>query len=168
MKTSILKYGGYSALFGGILFMIGHFFFDDIDMGTREYLGWISILTALSFVFFGIKHYRDKVNNGIVTFGKALLIGLAISAIAGITMSILDIIYVTVINPDFSAEYVQYTLENMKQTLTAEEFEIQKAKMLEDMKMFDSPAFAGVFMFGLIFSTGIIVTLISSLVLQRK
>ncbi len=168
MKNSILKFGGYSALAGGIIFMISHYLFKDIDMGTREILGWVSILTSLSFVFFGIKHFRDQLNNGVVTFGKALLIGLGISAIAGLAIGLLDIFYVTIINPDFSSEYIQYTLENMKETLSAEEFAIQKTKLLEEMKMFDNPTFAGVFMFALIFATGIIISLISALILQRK
>lgn len=168
MKNSILKFGGYSTLTGGIIFMISHYLFKDIDMGTREILGWVSILTSLSFVFFGIKHYRDQFNNGVVTFGKALLIGLGISAIAGLAIGILDIVYVTVINPNFSAEYIQYTLEGMKETLPAEEFVVKKEELLEQMKMFDNPTFAGVFMFALIFATGIIISLVSALILQRK
>jgi hypothetical protein len=137
-------------------------------MGTREIFGWISILASLSFVFFGIKHFRDQLNNGIITFGKALIIGLGISAIAGLVIGILDIVYVTVINPDFSAEYIQHTFEGLKETLSVEEFAIQKAKLLEEMKLFDNPTFAGIFMFALIFSVGIIISLISALILQRK
>jgi hypothetical protein len=168
MKNTILKFGGYSAILGGIIFIISHYFLQDIDMGTREIFGWISILASLSFVFFGIKHFRDQLNNGIITFGKALLIGLVISEIAGLVIGLLDIVYVTVINPDFSAEYIQHTLEGLKETLSVEEFAIQKAKLLEEMKMFDNPTFAGIFMFALIFSVGIIISLISALILQRK
>ena len=168
MKNTILKYGGYAALLGGVIFAGSHFFLEGINLDTLEIFGWISILTSLSFVFFGIKHFRDQLNNGLITFGKALLIGLAISAIAGLAIGILDIVYVTVINPDFANEYVQHTLNGLKETLTAQEFEAKKAELMEEMKVFDNPAFAGIFMFALIFSVGIIISLISSLILQRR
>lgn len=168
MKNTILKFGAYSALLGGTIFIISHYLFSDIDIGTKEIFGWMSILTSLSFVFFGIKHFRDQFNDGIVTFGKALLIGLGISAIAGLVIGILDIIYVVVINPDFVNEYIQYTLDGLKETLSVEELAIQRVKLIEDMKLFDSPVFAGIFMFGLVFSCGIIISLISALILQKK
>ncbi|AOW20965.1 DUF4199 domain-containing protein [Urechidicola croceus] len=168
MKQSILKFGGYGALTGGIIFMGSHFFSGKIDMGLLEIFGYISIFASLSFVFFGIKHFRDQFNNGTITFGKAIIIGLAISAIVGITIGILDIIYVTIINPNFANEYVQYTLDGMKKTLSPEVFEIQKAQLLEEMKAYDNPAFAGLFMFGIIFAIGMIISIISALILQRK
>ena len=168
MKKSILKFGSYGALIGGTFFIGSHYFFENMDMGTREIFGWMSILTSLSFVFFGIKHFRDQLNNGFITFGKALLIGLAISAIVGLAIGIFDVIYVAIINPDFANEYIQYTLEGMKETLSVEELEIKREQMLKEMELYASPAAAGIFMFALIFAVGIIISTISALILQRK
>lgn len=168
MKNTVIKFGGYASLVGGLIFIGSHFLPLDIDFGLLEIFGYASIFASLSFVFFGIKHFRDKLNQGIVTFGKALLIGLAISAVSGLVIGILDIIYVTVINPDFVSEYLQYTLDGMENTMSVEEFEKQKAILTEQMKLFDSPAIAGLLMFGIVFAIGIIVSLISSLILQRK
>ena len=168
MKNTILKFGSYGALLGGLIFILSHFFLKNLDLGILEILGWASILASLSFVFFGIKHFRDKLNNGLITFGKALIIGLAISAIAALAISLLDIIYVKFINPDFANEYIQHTLNGLKDTLSAEEFAQKKTTLEEEMKLYDNPAFAGLFMFALIFAVGIIVSLISSLILQRK
>ena len=39
---------------------------------------------------------------------------------------------------------------------------------MEEMKAYDNPAFAGVFMFAIVFAFGIIASLISGLILQRK
>lgn len=168
MKKSILKFGSYGAFIGGLIFIGSHYFFENMDMGTREIFGWISILTSLAFIFFGIKHFRDQLNNGFITFGKALLIGLAISAIVGLVIGLLDVIYVTAINPDFANEYIQYTLDGIKETVSIEELEIKREQMLEEMKLYACPAVAGLFMFVLIFAVGIIISTISALVLQRK
>jgi len=168
MKNSILKFGGYGALVGGLIFVGSHYLPWNIDLDILEIFGWASIFASLSFVFFGIKHFRDQLNDGYITFGKALLIGLAISAIAGLAIGILDIIYLIAINPDFANEYIQHTLNGLKETLSVEEFKIKKAELLEEMKLFDNPIFSGLFMFGLVFATGIIISIISSLILQRK
>ena len=168
MQKTIKKFGGYAALVGGLLFIGGHFFDWNIDFGTLEILGYISIFTSLSFVFFGIKHFRDQINDGIISFKKALLIGLTISAISGIVIGLLDVIYLTVINPDFVVEYKEYALEGMKNTLSANEFELEKASLEKQIVLFGSPLFAWTIMFTIVFVIGIIISLISSLILQRK
>ncbi len=168
MKKTIKKYGKYAALVGALLFMGSHFIDWNMDYDLLEVFGYISILTSLSFIFFGIKHFRDKLNNGLITFKNALLIGLAISLISGLVIGILDIIYVTVINPDFVTEYMQYTLEGMESTLTPEQLAIEKGNLEKQMELFDYPGFSGLFMFVLVFTIGLIISLISSLILQRK
>lgn len=168
MKKSILKFGGYGALVGGTIFLVSHYFSSQMDMGTLEIFGYASIIASLSFIFFGVKHYRDQQNNGLVSFGKALTIGLAIAAIVGLVIGILDIIYVVYINPDFGTEYVQYTLDQVKDTMTAQEFEAYKTQLIKEMELYDNPSFAGIFMFAIVFAIGIVVALISALILQRK
>lgn len=168
MKNTISKFGIYGALIGGIIFIISHYISWNIDFDTLEIFGYASIFAALSFVFFGIKHFRDQVNDGVVSFKNALIIGLAISAIVGVVIGILDIVYVTWINPDFVSQYVEFTLEGMKNTLSPEEFEIEKAAIIEQMELFDNPFFSGLFMFAIVFAIGIIISLISSMILQRK
>ena len=168
MKNTVIKFGAYAALVGGTFFIGSHFFDWNMNFDLLEVFGYVSIFASLSFVFFGIKHFRDNLNNGLVSFKKALLIGLAISAIAGLVIGILDIIYVTVINPNFPSEYLQYTLEGLKSTLSPEKFVIEKAALEEQMKLFEIPVLSGLFMFAIVFTIGIIVSLISSLILQRK
>ena len=74
MKSTIIKYGVYGLLTGFVIFSL-HLFFgiENLDYSTNEILGYVSIFLSLSFIFFGIKHYRDHVNNGVVSLGKATL-----------------------------------------------------------------------------------------------
>jgi hypothetical protein len=46
--------------------------------------GYLSMLLAFTMVFVGIKHYRDKVQGGVVGFARALVVGLGISAFASL------------------------------------------------------------------------------------
>ena len=107
MKKTIKKYGKVFAGVWALLFMGSHFIDWNMDYDLLEIFGYISILTSLSFIFFGIKHFRDKLNNGLITFKNALLIGLAISLISGWVMGMGDMSEMTVMNPDVVTDDMQ-------------------------------------------------------------
>src|SRR5262245_11597021 len=46
--------------------------------------GYLTMIVALTAVFLGVKHYRDKVLGGAVRFVAWLLVGLAISAVPSV------------------------------------------------------------------------------------
>ncbi|MCB0456400.1 MAG: DUF4199 domain-containing protein [Flavobacteriaceae bacterium] len=168
MKKTIFRYGLYGFLTGLLLFLIALVFLQNLDFSTQEILGYTSMLVSLSFVFFGIKYYRDKENGGTVSFGKALLIGVLISAITGIGVGIMDYIYTTVINPNFAEEYLATSLEMMQQQLPAQEFETQKALLEQQMKDYGGSGFMAFIMFATVVLMGLIISVISALILQRK
>lgn len=168
MKNTVLKFGVFSFLTAAGLFMLGLTLGDGLDYGVKEIIGYGTMVVSLIFVFFGIKHYRDQVNNGKISFGKAFLIGVLISIFAGLGIGIVDYIYTTTINPDFVQDYVTATLESMKEKLTPEEFEIQKAALLQQMETSGGSGFWAFIMFAMVFSIGLIISLISALILQRK
>ncbi|WP_394747585.1 DUF4199 domain-containing protein [Spongiimicrobium salis] len=148
MQKTILKYGSYSLITAALLFLAALVLGKELDYTTQAALGYLSMVTCLIFVYFGIKHYRDKENNGVVSFGRALSIGLLISVFAGIGFGCIDYLYTTVINPDFMKNYIEASGE-------------------ADMPEYSSFSLAAV-MFMTVFVIGFIISLISSLILQRK
>lgn len=168
MKNTVIKYGLYGLLVSVIIFGLALGFGQGLSYSTQEVLGYASMVASLSFIFFGIKHYRDKVNNGIVSFGKALVIGLLISLFVGLGVGIADYIYTTVINPDFANEYLETTLKTMKETLSEEEFLIKKEELTKQMEDYGGSGFMAFIMFITVVMIGLIISLISSLILQRK
>lgn len=148
MKTSVIKFSTYGILTGFIAFLAGLYF----DITTNEVFGYATIIASLLFVYFGIKHFRDKENSGQLNFKKGVIIGLLITVFTSVGIAIADYIYTTVINPDFFAEYA----------------EMMKAKDPNiEIPEFTSVQAAG-FMFAIVFFIGLIITIISSLILQRK
>ncbi|NND62493.1 MAG: DUF4199 domain-containing protein [Flavobacteriaceae bacterium] len=168
MKNTVIKFGLYSLLVASILFAAALVFGDGMSYSTQEIFGYTTMALSLVFVFFGIRHYRNNVNDGKVSFGKALLLGLFISAFAGLGFGIVDYIYTTVINPDFVADYEATMIETMKAELSAAEFEVKSAELKQQMADYGSSGFMAALMFVTVVMMGFVVSLISALILQRK
>ena len=168
MKTTIQRYGLYGSITLCVLFLVSWTLLKNLDYSTQEILGYASILISLSFVFFGIKHFRDQVNNGTLSIGKALIIGLAISFITAMVFGILDLVYIKYINPNFTEEYYARSIETIKDTLPAAEFEIKKAELESEKELFMNPIVSFILMSMTVLVIGFIISLISALILQRK
>ncbi len=151
-----------------LLFLLALVFGKGMDFSTQEIMGYTTMVVSLLFVYFGIRHFRDKHNGGSVTFGKAMLIGLLISAFAGLGIGIIDYIYTTVINPDFAQEYLSQTLASMEANLSAEEYEKQKVELTQQMEAYGGSGFMAALMFATVVMIGLVISLISALILQRK
>jgi len=168
MKNTVKRYGMYGALTICILFFLSWFLGKNMDFSTQEIIGYASMIVSLSFVYFGIRHFRDKENNGHITLRKALWIGVLISLITALAFGILDIIYNKFINPDFVTEYYDVTISQIEKTLSKEEFKIRLAEIESQRELFSNPLISFLLMFMTVFVIGFIISLISALILQRK
>jgi hypothetical protein len=168
MKNTVIKYGIRSAITITILFLLALTLGKNLDYGLQEVIGYASMVISLLFVFFGIKHFRDNENDGIVSFGKALLIGILITLFAALAFGIIDLIYIKYINPDFTAEYYAHSVEQLKDSLTGAELEAKLAEMESQKELFMNPFISFLLMSFTVFLVGLIISLISSLILQRK
>ncbi|SEM05928.1 Protein of unknown function [Aquimarina amphilecti] len=168
MKNTVVRYGIYGAITICILFTLALTLGKSLSYSLQEVIGYASMVVSLIFVFFGIKHYRDTENNGAVSFGKALIIGLLISLFAAIAFGLLDVIYIKYINPDFSAEYYGHIIEEMRTTLPEEEFKIKLSELETQKELFSSPLMNFLLMSTTVLIIGFIISLISGLILQRR
>ncbi len=168
MKNTVFRFGIYGAITICILFLSGWFIGKNLSFTTQEVIGYSSMVISLLFVFFGIKHYRDKENNGAVSFKKALAIGVLISLFAAVAFGILDIIYIKYINPDFTAEYYGYMVEQMRSSLPEAEFKVKLEELEAQKELFSSPLMNFLLMSATVLIIGFIISLISGLILQRK
>ena len=167
MKSTIIKFGLYSLLTAIVIFLVVLLIGMDLSFSAQEVMGYLSMVASLVFVFFGIKHYRDQKNDGKISFGKALLLGFLISLFAGVGFGIGDYIYTTWINPDFAQDYLAGMTAELKANLPAEEFETKKAELEQQME-YGGSGFWAFLMFATVAMIGLVISIISSLILQRK
>jgi hypothetical protein len=168
MKKIIKKYGVYGFVSSLILFQIAFAIGENYSYSTKEILGYLTIVIALLFVFFAIKHYRDKENQGKLTLKNGILIGLSITFFVALGSAIADYIYVTILYPDFVTDYSNYQLEKLKTTLSADDFEVKRQEMMNNIKTIGRPEVMALVMFITVIILGTIITLLSSLLLQNK
>ena len=168
MKKTVVKFGLYALVSGFVLFGLPFLFGMGVDFAYGELIGYSSMIISLLFVYFGIKHYRDKVNGGEISLAKALGIGMLIALFSAGGVAIFDYIYTTHINPDFVKDYLDYSLNKMETNLSPEEFQTESTKLIQQMKDYGSPEFMAFMMFATVLILGFIISLISGLILQRK
>ncbi len=132
-------------------------------------VGYASMIIALSLVFVGIKNYRDKQNQGVISFGKAFKVGILISLIASTVYVIVWLVNYYFFIPDFSDKYAEHVMNNLKES-GASQAEITKesTKMAEFKDMYKNPFFVILFTYLEILPVGLLVSLISALILKRK
>ncbi len=170
MKSSILKNGllACAVLLGVIL--LSELFFSEMTIENfrkQEIFGYSAILLSTIFVFLGIKQYRDNEGQGNITFLKALMVGIGITAIPSLAFGLYNLIYVEFINPEFMDAYFAMSLEAGKEGKTAEEYAAFVAEQNASKDAFQSPVIQFFAMFITVFLVGLIVSILSSLVLKR-
>ena len=168
MQKTIFRYGMYGGILICLLFLCSWFLLTDLDLGIQEILGYASMVVALSLVFFGIRHYRDRENSGSLSLGEGLRVGLGISLITALCFGILDVIYVKWLNPEFTETYYTSVLSELEASLPAEEFKLRKQEMEAQKELFSSAWMNFFLMFATVFLIGFVISLFSSLVLKRK
>jgi NADH:ubiquinone oxidoreductase subunit 6 (subunit J) len=133
------------------------------------WLGYTSMLIAFSLIFVGIKNYRDKHNNGVISFGKAFKIGLYISLVASTLYVAVWLIDYYFFVPDFMDKYANSMIDQ-KKAAGASPAEISKevATMEGYKEMYKNPLMVVLFTYFEILPVALVVSLISALLLKRK
>jgi hypothetical protein len=173
MKRNIIIYGLIAGIVVSILMLFITNYIShcegNVDYDTSMLIGYASMLIAFSLVYVGIRNYRDKYNQGVISFGKAFKIGIMIVLIASTIYVVAWLIDYFFFIPDFAEKYSAHTLDKLKAS-GASQIEIDKEtkEMANFVGMFKNPFFNAMMTYVEILPVGLIVTLISSLILKRK
>ncbi len=170
MQKIILKNGLIAGLIVSIFMVCSMAYVYNSEHAEGSMLiGYVSMLAAFSFVFIGIKNYRDKVADGKITFFTAFKIGIAISAIASLMYVLAWGIEFHFFMPDFLDKYVASEIDKLK-TLNLSTAELEtKTKEIESSKGFyDNVLSFFAITFAEIFPVGLLVTIVSALILKKK
>ena len=106
MKRMILTYGPIVGLAIILAIIAG------IELGAAQtWLGYLVMLIAFSTIFFAIRQYRDEAQGGVIRFGTAFLLGLGISAVAGVVYTLVWEIYLAATDFGFIETYAASVID---------------------------------------------------------
>jgi hypothetical protein len=170
MKKIVIVFGLISGLIVSTLMAISMAFHkDNMDYDQGMWIGYTSMIIAFSLIFVGIKTFRDKHNQGIISFKKAFLIGLYISLIASTMYVITWAVEYHYFMPDFMDKYTAHYIEKERATgLPQVELDKKIAEMKYMQDLYRNPIFFVLFTYMEIIPVGIIIALLSAIILKRK
>jgi len=132
-------------------------------------LGYSSMVIAFSFIFVGVKNYRDKYNSGTITFGKSLKIGLLITLVASTIYVIVWQIDYYFFIPDFYEKYSAQIIRDLKvHGATPAQIQQQMAANKTNGEMYRNPLFNAMFTYLEIIPVGLIMSFLAAVILKRK
>ncbi len=173
MKKNIIVYGLIAGAIVSVLMLSSVNYLShcegNVDYDTSMLIGYASMIIAFSLVFVGIRNYRDKYNEGVISFGKAFKIGILIVLIASTVYVVAWLIDFFFFIPDFMKKYAAHMLDELKASgASPEEIDKQTKEMAYFGRMYQNPFFNAMMTYTEILPVGLIVTLISSLILKTK
>jgi len=168
MIRSILIYGivaGAISIGGGIW---GIAVADaESSMAFLAYLGYLTMLVALSVIFIGIKRYRDHHLGGIIKFTTGLQIGVGIAAVAGVIYVGVWEVYLAMTDHDFIGQYAASIIADKQAAgVTGAELEAVIQDMEQLQTSYADPLFRLPMTFVEIFPVGLVIALVSSAILR--
>jgi len=170
MTRIVIVFGLISgAIAGALMWLLMTFVQSDtINLDNAVFVGYATMIIALTLVFFGIKSYRDN-NGGRITFLKGLQIGILISLISAVCYAVSWEIYYPKVGDEFMQKYTAHYLDGMKRD-GASEAEIETARVESEkfMEMYKNLPVRFAFSMIEIMPVGIIVTLVSAALLRRR
>lgn len=169
LKKTILIFGLISGVISSLMMIATVPFMDRIGSDHGYVIGYTTIILSLLLVFFGVRSYRDNVAKGQITFGKAFLVGLAITVISCLCyVATWEIIYNNFM-PDFMDKYGAHVLQKMQASGATAAAIQQKSEEINKLKvLYKNPFFNMAMTFIEPFPVGLVITLISAAVLRKK
>lgn len=170
MRRTIVIYGFAAGIIVAGFMGLGFAFAG--DGGVPEYahlVGYLTMIVALSLIFVGIKNWRDKALGGVIKFLPAFLMGLGISAVAGVIYVIGWEITLAVTNNAFMNHYVETAIEAERaKGVAGAELDAFIAQMRGFQEQYRNPLFRLPITFIEIFPVGVVISLISAALLRNR
>ena len=141
-----------------------------IEFGaSQEWLGYLIMFIVFSTIYVAIRRHRDQDLGGVISFSKAVLIGLGISSVAGVVYVAVWEFYSSFDNYQYIDSYVTSMIEKIRASGKSPDEIAQSIADLEAMgERYRNPLFRLPMTFLEVFPPGVLVSLGSALALRNQ
>lgn len=169
MRRTVLVFGLLSGLVLSLMMLLTIPFHDRIGFDNAMFVGYTTMILAAIFVYFGVRSYRDNVNGGTITFGRALVTGLLISLIATVMYVATWETFKDKIAPNYMEKYEAHMVEKAKASGKSQaEVDKEIADLRKYAEMTKNPLVESAFVFLEPLPVALLASLLSAAVLRRK
>lgn len=163
-----LTYGSLSGLVIIATMLSGILLTDQGSFFSSEYFGYLVMLVALTFIFVGVKRYRDVERGGIIRFLPAFGMGLAIAAVAAVAYVLVWEAYLAMTDYAFMDEYIAELLRRREAEGVSGAALAREAANLETLRtQYANPLIRIPITLLEIFPVGLLVALVSAALLRN-
>lgn len=132
------------------------------------WLGFLVMFIAFASIYVAIRNYRDNTLGGVITFGKALGMGLGIAALAGVVYVCVWEVYLWLTDYQFIQNFTEAMLESRRAAgANASEMALATEEVDQLRALYDNPFTRLPMTFLEIFPVGMIVALVSAGLLRN-
>lgn len=166
-RQTTLRFGLLSGAVSTAMMFVTLPFIDPAKLATADLLGYTAMLLSALLVFFGVRSFRERA--GSLTFGRALLVGLAITLVATVSYAAaFELMYFKLV-PDFGDRFAACMVEHARAGGSSAEEVGQVAAQAQRLKrLYDHPVTNAALTFGTSFPIGLIASLLSAAILRRR
>ena len=163
-----LIYGGLAGAVLGLFIAVVGFLHERVAWVATTAFGYSVMLVAMSFIFVGVKRFRDVEGGGVISFWRALGVGLLIALIAGIAYVVMWEIYLAATHYRFFDDYIAKVVRDAHASgKSAAEIAKQSAELESFRTMYANPLFRLPMTFAEIAPVGLLVALVSAALLRN-
>jgi hypothetical protein len=170
MKRTIITFGLIAGLVVGV-FIVAISLLNRVypQFADSEVVGYTAQIISFAFIFVGVKNFRDKLNGGRVSFGRALTIGLGITLIGSTIYVLVWLVEFYVFIPDFMDKYAAHLVQQVKLSGVSQAIADKKIAGINGMKeMYKNPLFVVLFTYAEVLPVGVGISLLTALFLWRR
>ena len=169
MNKTVLTYGLIAGLIVTVMMWLtlgsGE---HDFDNGL--WIGYTTMVVAFSTIFFAVKTFRDKQNEGVITFGKAFRMGLYITLIASTMYVASWMVLSATSDHDYMADYYEHTKAELEASgLPQAEMDAELQKMRDMTALYNNNIAVKIgFTYTEILPVGLLISLLCAGLLKRR
>ena len=144
-----------------VLLYITDFLYTDSTL-----LAVITWLINVVFIVMAVEQYK-KANEGFLSIGEAIKVGVLVAVIAGVIGAIYQVIYATIIDPDYYDKVVEVAMKKMSAMANFNEEQLEE---FQDKMYANKPSIVSSFSTSIIFSAigGLIISAIVGAVKKKE
>ncbi len=163
-KSSLFHHSMMYGLYLGLALVVYSLLLYLASLNLNTALNSMIYLIIAVGLFVSLKHYRDNINGGVMTFGEGMKLGILISLFAGFLSGVFSYV-LHLLDPTLIDQIIQFQQEAMLEKGVPED---QVAQMEEMMRKMSNPlimVISSLFSMALI---GSILSLVVSAILKKK